>query len=102
MIQPQPKPPLFPYTTLFRSPKPPPLVVCHANRSVLLLVMPTMYSSSMDWLHLFRTETTSIGTPLRYTQASNVAVVRSEEHTSELQSPYDLVCRHTLEKKNIK
>src|SRR5207248_10356693 len=26
--------------------------------------------------------------------------LRSEEHTSELQSPYDLVCRHLLEKKN--
>src|SRR5438094_6560521 len=25
---------------------------------------------------------------------------RSEEHTSELQSPYDLVCRPLLEKKN--
>src|SRR5437867_6612717 len=29
-------------------------------------------------------------------------IVRSEEHTSELQSPYDLVCRLLLEKKNIK
>src|SRR5438094_7672949 len=28
------------------------------------------------------------------------AVLRSEEHTSELQSPYDLVCRLLLEKKN--
>src|SRR5207248_4127950 len=27
-------------------------------------------------------------------------VIRSEEHTSELQSPYDLVCRLLLEKKN--
>src|SRR5207248_4861036 len=27
---------------------------------------------------------------------------RSEEHTSELQSPYDLVCRLLLEKKNAK
>src|SRR5207248_9369937 len=27
-------------------------------------------------------------------------LVRSEEHTSELQSPYDLVCRLLLEKKN--
>src|SRR5437867_7361150 len=27
---------------------------------------------------------------------------RSEEHTSELQSPYDLVCRLLLEKKTIK
>src|SRR5207248_288958 len=26
---------------------------------------------------------------------------RSEEHTSELQSPYDLVCRLLLEKKNL-
>src|SRR5437867_8127699 len=28
--------------------------------------------------------------------------LRSEEHTSELQSPYDLVCRLLLEKKKIK
>src|SRR5437867_1020098 len=28
------------------------------------------------------------------------SVPRSEEHTSELQSPYDLVCRLLLEKKN--
>src|SRR5437867_5280564 len=27
-------------------------------------------------------------------------LVRSEEHTSELQSPYELVCRLLLEKKN--
>src|SRR5438094_7101730 len=27
------------------------------------------------------------------------SIVRSEEHTSELQSPYDLVCRLLLEKK---
>src|SRR5437867_8527488 len=27
---------------------------------------------------------------------------RSEEHTSELQSPYDIVCRLLLEKKNKK
>src|SRR5207248_10873931 len=29
-------------------------------------------------------------------------VIRSEEHTSELQSPYDLVCRLLLEKKKKK
>src|SRR5438094_5583295 len=28
-------------------------------------------------------------------------VLRSEEHTSELQSPYDLVCRLLLEEKNM-
>src|SRR5437867_9620401 len=32
---------------------------------------------------------------------SGLAVPRSEEHTSELQSPYDLVCRLLLEKKKI-
>src|SRR5437867_5765301 len=35
------------------------------------------------------------GAPARMLRAS-----RSEEHTSELQSPYDLVCRLLLEKKN--
>src|SRR5207248_7673241 len=30
------------------------------------------------------------------------SVTRSEEHTSELQSPYDLVCRLLLEKKKKK
>src|SRR5207248_10814902 len=36
------------------------------------------------------------GTPMRSVMA---APLRSEEHTSELQSPYDLVCRLLLEKK---
>src|SRR5256885_1470673 len=31
----------------------------------------------------------------------NITVARSEEHTSELQSPCNLVCRLLLEKKNI-
>src|SRR5207248_9719304 len=39
----------------------------------------------------------------RWRQLRTVAVgVRSEEHTSELQSPYDLVCRLLLEKKKKK
>src|SRR5207248_4482104 len=37
----------------------------------------------------------------RLEKAPRVAV-RSEEHTSELQSPYDLVCRLLLEKKKQK
>src|SRR5438094_4134597 len=36
------------------------------------------------------------------TLARSVAAGRSEEHTSELQSPYDLVCRLLLEKKKKK
>src|SRR5207248_5099183 len=46
------------------------------------------------------------GKPFRARQLMNWiykrGVDRSEEHTSELQSPYDLVCRLLLEKKNIK
>src|SRR5256885_10434359 len=38
---------------------------------------------------------------LRLQQQSLARVIRSEEHTSELQSPCNLVCRLLLEKKNI-
>src|SRR5207248_3853877 len=37
--------------------------------------------------------------PRRGTRTASDGHVRSEEHTSELQSPYDLVCRLLLEKK---
>src|SRR5207248_10756704 len=49
--------------------------------------------------------TSSVTTPLerQFGQISGLAMMtsasRSEEHTSELQSPYDLVCRLLLEKK---
>src|SRR5699024_11555970 len=33
-------------------------------------------------------------------EASRLSYIRSEEHTSELQSRFDLVCRLLLEKKN--
>src|SRR5688500_19948545 len=36
-----------------------------------------------------------------YIETFRVATTRSEEHTSELQSPCNLVCRLLLEKKNI-
>src|SRR5699024_11740485 len=39
--------------------------------------------------------------PLRIIDHSVPLVIRSEEHTSELQSRFDLVCRLLLEKKNI-
>src|SRR5207248_11586514 len=38
----------------------------------------------------------------RHVRRAADAARRSEEHTSELQSPYDLVCRLLLEKKNKK
>src|SRR5207248_10133870 len=39
--------------------------------------------------------------PLMHVEPDAVHERRSEEHTSELQSPYDLVCRLLLEKKKI-
>src|SRR5207248_5702942 len=50
---------------------------------------------------------TKIQAPAAWDKQTNagdvvVAVVRSEEHSSELQSPYDLVCRLLLEKKKKK
>src|SRR5437867_5335485 len=42
----------------------------------------------------------SSGSILRRGCRSRSTRSRSEEHTSELQSPYDLVCRLLLEKKN--
>src|SRR5256885_5347778 len=85
MIRRPPRSTLFPYTTLFRSMRgvfasqwmvPPPTV---DGRS---LTSPT--ASGFFWLLC-----------LRYVRGS-----RSEEHTSELQSPCNLVCRLLLEKKN--
>src|SRR5690348_18183523 len=42
-------------------------------------------------------------TPVAFAQADSLALAheRSEEHTSELQSPVHLVCRLLLEKKNL-
>src|SRR2546429_6960645 len=74
MIRRPPRSTLFPYTTLFRS---------AAGPAV-------SYLTSID-----RTgDTTS--TPERYEDKPKV---RSEEHTSELQSRLHLVCRLLLEKK---
>src|SRR5207248_10715486 len=45
----------------------------------------------------------SVLSPFPATAPRSVAcLIRSEEHTSELQSPYDLVCRLLLEKKKKK
>src|SRR6202521_4524450 len=37
--------------------------------------------------------------PRTYNEVKGTAIIRSEEHTSELQSPQNLVCRLLLEKK---
>src|SRR5260221_8789982 len=76
MIRRPPRSTLFPYTTLFRS-----------FKSVRLI--------TSDW-HMRRA-----AFELGRASPGHVAVIRdrSEEHTSELQSHSDLVCRLLLEKK---
>src|SRR5256885_10458029 len=72
MIRRPPRSTLFPYTTLFRSTK----TDSQIQHDVL---------AELAW-------EPSVG-------AAAIGVERSEEHTSELQSPCNLVCRLLLEKK---
>src|SRR5258708_20543882 len=79
MIRRPPRSTLFPYTTLFRS-----VGTRNADRS-----------RGMD-----RTTTAEIKLPPGGVVPENlIRELRSEEHTSELQSPDHLVCRLLLEKK---
>src|SRR5256885_6321020 len=77
MIRRPPRSTLFPYTTLFRSPR----------LSGLAGDIALKGCEAGDTL--------STKTPSRAGDATG----RSEEHTSELQSPCNLVCRLLLEKK---
>src|SRR5258707_12011903 len=78
MIRRPPRSTLFPYTTLFRSQQ-------HDEHA----------HTDQDRPHLGRVEVLEERAHVDATQ------VRSEEHTSELQSRQYLVCRLLLEKKNI-
>src|SRR5258708_24951825 len=83
MIRRPPRSTLFPYTTLFRSPGKLPGAVDSVQYD-------TEYSTAELQMHQ------DIGGSRRYKSPK-----RSEEHTSELQSPDHLVCRLLLEKKKI-
>src|SRR5207249_10863426 len=91
-----PRPPptstLFPYTTLFRSfglpsPEIDPLLAALDEHGIRLVP--------------FRHEAAGahMAEGLYKTTGQVAVVIRSEEHTSELQSRFDLVCRLLLEKK---
>src|SRR3712207_7109776 len=90
MIRRPPRSTLFPYTTLFRSRM---LWITRRNRvAPSRAVWPVwVLAGAAVFLTGFR-----VGLNV---QASNVIDVRSEEHTSELQSRQYLVCRLLLEKK---
>src|SRR5207248_9537086 len=59
---------------------------------------------TLPYTTLFRSHSTPANRrkPSDFLFNSRIAASRSEEHTSELQSPYDLVCRLLLEKKKKK
>src|SRR2546430_10153512 len=79
MIRPPPRSTLFPHTTLFRSQRP-----RHGGEP--------HPSDSQALRHVF------FPAQVRDARARN-CTLRSEEHTSELQSQSNLVCRLLLEKK---
>src|SRR2546426_8680913 len=81
MIRRPPRSTLFPYTTLFRSRN-----SRAASARALRLWLPRRI--------LIRSNQSGTGLRLR-----SIVPPRSEEHTSELQSPCNLVCRLLLEKK---
>src|SRR2546425_2374095 len=86
MIRRPPRSTLFPYTTLFRSPRVAALTQLFAAHLV------EKYTDVAA-----ETPTNRGGLPIRQLRK----VERSEEHTSELQSLAYLVCRLLLEKKNM-
>src|SRR5256885_5372739 len=92
MIRRPPRSTLFPYTTLFRS---------SGDRlqelPELLFAPPNLLQ---DFLEQAAIEIARMDGYRRYDLPGDRAlVIRSEEHTSELQSPCNLVCRLLLEKK---
>src|SRR5258708_22836411 len=93
MIRRPPRSTLFPYTTLFRS------LVAPSNGCSLLFWFSGI-ELDIWWIpqraHLGNIQTRELSCS-RDTQTKEA--LRSEEHTSELQSPDHLVCRLLLEKK---
>src|SRR5256885_3796978 len=89
MIRRPPRSTLFPYTTLFRS------RLLHADSHIANWLA----DGGQDILAALRAFHTLVSLTILTTLD---AVFRSEEHTSELQSPCNLVCRLLLEKKKFK
>src|SRR5256885_13205842 len=83
MIRRPPRSTLFPYTTLFRSP-----AVTGQQRQVGKQRFRAGRDGAIDTI-----------TRHHLRDLLGGALMRSEEHTSELQSPCNLVCRLLLEKK---
>src|SRR5689334_24212518 len=96
MLRRPPRSTLFPYTTLFRS------VDTGTDDAVALMTA----ALSPD-LELIGATSVNGNTSIDFTTENTLRVfdfigIRSEEHTSELQSQFHLVCRLLLEKKKQK
>src|SRR5690349_22818084 len=87
MIRRPPRSTLFPYTTLFRSPR-----KVDADAHAVVTSCDTDRPDSRSLVLRVATSSASMTSP-------SGSGSRSEEHTSELQSRRDLVCRLLLEKK---
>src|SRR3989454_4457881 len=94
MIRRPPRSTLFPYTTLFRSVANHLVQTVEASRLLGATVIVTGLSPEIAQTLV------TIGVDL--SEMATVGDLRSEEHTSELQSPCNLVCRLLLEKKKKK
>src|SRR5687767_15763278 len=94
-----PRPPrstLFPYTTLFRSARISRSMASRAGIGMNSLIE----AGSWEFIPIFPVLSRGIEI-FDGASGSNIGNIRSEEHTSELQSLAYLVCRLLLEKKKI-
>src|SRR5947207_11880595 len=100
MLTPPPRPTLFPYTTLFRSYDCPTLNAAVASAQVKVSRSAASVAKAKKALKKAKKSGSSSKVKkARKKLKSAKAAARSEEHTSELQSHSDLVCRLLLEKK---
>src|SRR2546427_6096843 len=92
MIRRPPRSTLFPYTTLFRS----------SRLAAWGLVEPATFEREAVHLGVLGPDQSGHPDVRHWSVPPNQVQARSEEHTSELQSQSNLVCRLLLEKKKKK
>src|SRR5205807_10376921 len=100
-LPPPPRSTLFPYTTLFRSRVARPSGACAATQGSSLRppassLQAVRNAAATRRSHPARALAGRVAAP----RPARARAGRSEEHTSELQSPCNLVCRLLLEKTN--
>src|SRR5205809_5244904 len=102
IIRRPPRSTLFPYTTLFRSWWNDAKVEHLSKKDITMRLISILLNVAVIvilWLPLNVPALTLLGIAVSLKAIDTVLEVRSEEHTSELQSRLHLVCRLLLEKK---